>query len=147
MGSTLIFWKLKTALLAAIVLIAGCSQPIPEGRPLTGNVSFDGKPLASGYITFEPQSGQQTQAGAEITAGKYQTQAQKFIAPGRYAVAIVGGAEMPPSDISPGTPEFEAAAAKLKDKVVPKKYNVNSTLVAEVTAEGDNVFDFALTSK
>ncbi|WP_428305062.1 hypothetical protein [Lacipirellula sp.] len=141
------FLKLQAASLIAIVFVAGCSQATPEGKPLTGNVSFDGKPLASGYITFEPQSGQQTQAGATITAGKYATQANKEITPGLYAVAIVGDAELPPSDISPGTPEFEAAVAKLKNKALPKKYNVNSTLVAEVTAEGKNVFDFALTSK
>jgi hypothetical protein len=135
-------------ILVFLLAATGCSRGNARGRlPISGTVTLDGQPLESGYITFEPKGTQNTQAGASIVAGKFEIPQPAGAAPGHYAVAVMAGAGKPLGNLSPGTPEYEAAALKKDTERIPRKYNVKTTLVADVQTDGENVFTFNLTSK
>lgn len=65
--------------LAVVLLVAGCGR---ESHPLSGTVSFDGKPVADGYITFFPTAG--TSRGTPIQSGQYELD----VPPGEYRVLV-----------------------------------------------------------
>jgi hypothetical protein len=132
------------------LIALGCGgQKNKHGRlPISGTVALDGQPLKNGYVVFEPKSGQPTQSGGMIYGGKFEVPAVDGAVPGMYSVAIYSEDDSAPNTkFQPGTPEYEAAAKKAPKKQLPAKYNVNSELTAEVTAEGENFFPFNLSSK
>ncbi|MFM8272040.1 MAG: hypothetical protein ACKODX_06855 [Gemmata sp.] len=62
------------AAIAALALGAALSAPGCSDSPtatVTGAVSYDGKPVKSGHVTFTPTDGKGPTAGALITDGKY----------------------------------------------------------------------------
>lgn len=62
--------------LVAVVVAGGCA-PKPEwGGPVSGAVTFEGKPLKSGAVTFVGATGHAR--NAEIVDGKYQIDAPPF---------------------------------------------------------------------
>lgn len=133
---------------AGVVAIAGCG---PRGAqrdalPISGMVTLDGQPLKSGYVVFEPKGGQPTQSGGMISDGVFNVPAQHGAAPGAYSVAIFAEGETAPIQATPGTPEYEAAAARKSTNKIPPRYNFNTQLTAEVTRDGENHFAFELTS-
>jgi len=145
---TVHFRSLARVLIACLVF-AGCGgKSDPYARvPITGTVTLDGKPLPKGYFILEPIGGQPTQSGGMIQNGTFNVPEQHGPVPGKYSVAIFSGADETPTQLAPGTPEAEAAAKKSQSERVPKKYNIQTTLVLEVTADGDNEFPFDLYSK
>ena len=68
----------RQTLLKAICLMAlGCGDDGPKKYPITGNVSYGGKPIIYGDIRFEPKEGlnnQQTMAISSIEDGKFKTE-------------------------------------------------------------------------
>lgn len=112
-------------------------------------MTLDGAPLQSGHIVFEPKSGQPTQSGGMIYDGKFDVPEAHGAAPGAYTVAIYAGETAPDLKGEPGTPEYEAAAMKVKSRGerVPRNYNIETELTAEVKADGENFFPFELVSK
>jgi hypothetical protein len=138
------------ALLAAA--IGGCSGAPTDDRPLqsvTGQVTLDGQPLARGLIRFEPSSPEATTAGgATIDQGQFALDRDAGLVPGNYRVSITGlGPETPaPANEGEQAPGPETGKAPLKEPI-PARYNVQSTLTAEVGGDRDNTFEFTLTSK
>lgn len=62
--------KTLVALTALSLCLAGCGRD--DGRnPLSGNVTFDGKPLPYGEIVFRPSKG--PEGSATVRDGKYST--------------------------------------------------------------------------
>jgi len=57
------------ALAAAAGLLPGCG---PSTATVSGEVTYDGKPVGDGYITFTPADGKGKDAGGSITGGRYQ---------------------------------------------------------------------------
>jgi hypothetical protein len=73
--------------LAAVVLavLAGCGS----GRlPVHGDVTFDGKPVDLGTISFEPADGQGRATGGKIMDGKYELVGNTASQPGKKIVRI-----------------------------------------------------------
>lgn len=70
---------LAFGLLTAVTL-HGCGGGIPK-YTVTGTVTYEGKPIRAGTITFEPREGPVTQ----------ETMAFAVIRDGKYEVEIVGG--------------------------------------------------------
>ncbi|HMO83901.1 MAG TPA: hypothetical protein PKC18_03165 [Lacipirellulaceae bacterium] len=110
---------------------------------------MDGRPLKSGYLVFEPRSGQATQSGGMIAEGKFDVPKKHGAEPGLYSVAIFAEGAVPATKAEPGTPEYEAALAASKGEqvVIPAKYNVTTQLTAEVKAGERNTFDFDLVTE
>ncbi|MFI4876824.1 MAG: hypothetical protein ACIALR_15845 [Blastopirellula sp. JB062] len=82
-----------TSLWIALLLIAfsGCQGPT-NGAQIEGNVTYDGQPLSSGTISFEPDSSKQNQglvAYAPIIDGKFETDPEFGVGEGPYVVRIM----------------------------------------------------------
>jgi hypothetical protein len=122
-----------------------------DGLPrehISGTVTLDGTPLASGSIQFTPVGQGDVKnpalsAGAPIASGAYDIPKQVGLTPNQYTVSIssAAGSSAAPANEPPGPAQAPAKEA------VPEKYNRSSTLTAEVKAGADNTFNFDLTSK
>jgi hypothetical protein len=126
--------------LTACILLAGpgCGS---GNVPVAGDVTYEGQPIDDGAITFVSQGGEpETKASCHIAGGKYKFEADRGPAPGKYRVEVTWlkktGKKVPTGD---GDPQDE------KVQVLPAKFNVQSTLTAEVKS-GTRKLDFALTA-
>lgn len=134
---------------ALAVALSGCGGG--DGLPrqaVSGEVTFEGKPLESGSITFVPTGPDQTSsAGGIIADGQYEIARNEGPTPGPYKVMIFttsGGVEAPAEEeAAPG--EFVPVSKKKASMVLPVRYNHESELTAQVEDGGKNVFNFALT--
>jgi hypothetical protein len=130
-------------LTALCCVVSGCGDSDSLGRrAVSGSVTFHGQPLDYGAIRFEPKDQDQgVGGGAVIEAGKYYIDQELGLPPGSYKVWITasGTANEAPVEEAPGeTPR------NLAKERIPPQYNVNTQLVAEVTAAGDTEFNFDL---
>jgi len=127
--------------------LVGCgeSDKLPR-EAVSGTVSVEGKPLKSGLITFVPnESNTPTQGGALILEGKYTVPKNQGLVPGKYRIIITspedkGEIIFDKTNNAPGLPPIPAK------EVIPRQYNSESLLSAEVTAGGKNIFEFNLVS-
>ncbi|WP_406693366.1 hypothetical protein V5E97_20290 [Singulisphaera sp. Ch08] len=142
--------EIRVIAIAAIIALGmtGCSGKTDDYPrvPFSGAVTLDGKPLVSGYIIFEPKSQILTQSGGMIQHGKFEVPREDGAIPGTYSVGIFSGAETP-TNLDVATPEGEKAARKIRGELVPRHYNIDTTLTAEIKAEGPNTFQFDLSTK
>lgn len=124
--------------LAFVSVVLGCG----EGRSVVkGRITFDGKAIEKGAISFEPADGQGQTSGAEIKNGNYELTGRATLSPGMKIVRIRAsrktGRKVP---IMPGS-------SQLMDEVqefIPINFNTKSTLKREVVAGKINEFDFDL---
>jgi hypothetical protein len=139
--------KVATPLLAAcvaITLFAGCGGPDSDRASISGKVTFDGEPVKTGQIAFEPQ-GQGRFGIAQIVDGAYQMPPQQGPTPGKYTVRIT--AERPTGKQAPSTPDASGRpAGESYEQYIPAKFNERSELSVEIGAEPNAVHDFALTA-
>jgi len=118
-----------------------------DRQSVSGAVSLDGAPLKEGQIQFFPaaNAAEAIATGGKITDGKFSIPQADGPIPGTYTVQITasGGEQAKPegNDGMPGT------GPKHDKELIPAKYNVQSTLKAEVKSGADNTFDFPLVSK
>jgi hypothetical protein len=83
---------LASALLAAL-LASACDRPGANLHRVTGRVTWQGQPVPTGLIRFEPDAAAgNTGPGvvAEISQGRYATPRDKGVVGGRYRVVISG---------------------------------------------------------
>ena len=79
-------WSLCLGLL---FLATGCGKPGPRRAAVSGAVTYDGKPLKSGRITFEPAPGVPgPSTAAEITDGSYEIPIEMGAAVGKNIVRV-----------------------------------------------------------
>ncbi|MBN9120536.1 MAG: hypothetical protein J0I06_15520 [Planctomycetes bacterium] len=120
-------------LAAAIVALSGCGDGAGRTAKVSGKVTFDGKPLDQGTITFRsPNKGAPLQSG-DIKEGKYECSSPV----GKVTVGI---------EAFQPTPAGEQTGMG-KRNYIPEKYNVKSELTADVSESGPNEFNFDLRSK
>ncbi len=125
----------------APVFIAGCSSA-PEGPtmcPVSGTVSFDSEPVSEGRIQFRKAEGDQKAFSGDIKDGKYSLETEA----GKMTVAIT--ASRPSGKFDTSNPDDPPQP--IGEMYIPKKYNDETTLTAEVTTSGENVFPFELAGK
>ncbi|MDR3620961.1 MAG: hypothetical protein P4L85_16535 [Paludisphaera borealis] len=129
--------------LATSIAAAGCSDEGPVRQAVSGTVALDGKPLATGSITFVPVEGA-TAATAEVVDGAFQTGRSTGPAPGRYQVEIVAvqstGKTIP-------HPDFPETTIEEVRNLVPPRYNVKTELKAEVKPDANEPYKFDLSSQ
>ena len=77
-----------------LLLAAGCGETGPALVPLAGSVTFKGRPVPAGYLTFTPPAGAGSVRVVQIKDGRYDTAAaadpQKGVHPGPNQVRIAG---------------------------------------------------------
>jgi hypothetical protein len=136
--------KFKLGLTAfALLALCGCGGK-KAGIPLSGSVTFDGVPVETGQIVFEPQ-GAGTMTITQIGNGTYQLPADRPAQPGRYLIRIT--ADRPTGRIRPADPRsHEDQATEELEQFIPEKYNTRSELILELTDQSSEKHDFDLTS-
>ena len=132
-------------LLFAVVLLTllGCGGP--PRTSVSGKVTFDGQPVATGQIVFEPQAAGRLGI-AQISDGAYAMPAEHGPTAGTYVVRITANR---PSGrkTKAGRGANGPSLVDQHEQFLPAKYNDQSELKAEVSGEGAIVRDFILTTK
>ncbi|HEX5102548.1 MAG TPA: hypothetical protein VFV87_01975 [Pirellulaceae bacterium] len=129
-------------LLAAVVFLAGCGGERLDLVPVSGQITFDGKPLKTGAVSFHPvETTGHVPTGIINSDGRYtlSTSYQPGAPPGRYKVVVhaTEPVEVNPGKASPGLPK----------SIIPTRYNDASTtpLDREVAAgNATDVYDLRL---
>jgi hypothetical protein len=127
----------------ALAVLAGCGS----GRfPVHGDVTFGGKPVIEGTISFEPADGQGRATGGKIIDGKYELIGNTASQPGKKIVRIFAsrktGRKVPAGPWAPPGQTVDEV-----ESYIPAIYNTESTLACEVVAGGSSQIDFNLKSK
>jgi hypothetical protein len=136
--------RLFTSLLltACCLGLIGCGgEDGPKTASISGKVTFDGEPLPKGEIILRPADGGTGRSDAgtiengeftfESTLGKKRVEIR--------AMRTVAGAVEQTLETGETGTELE--------QYIPQQFNDKSTLEAEVTEDGENTFDFPLTSQ
>jgi len=126
--------------LALCLIIAGLSGCYSEGpQPVSGTVTVDSQPLASGEILFVPEDGQQGAEAGTIENGKFALKSKT----GKMKVQITSQREIA------GKTERGAMGESLAktEQFLPAKYNTATVLTADVPEGGKSDYEFALDSK
>jgi hypothetical protein len=140
-------FRLRFRLAAALGLLAaaGCGGPADpfERFPAEGAVTLDGAPLKAGTILFVPEK-EGAASTADVKEGAFRLAKSEGLSPGPYRVEVYSvrptGKKVPGGD-DPQTLVDETV------NVVPRHYNVQSTLKAEVPPGGPAApLSFALSS-
>jgi hypothetical protein len=141
---------IRALLICGSLAVAGCGGSTDElpRRPVTGTVTFDGKPLERGTIAFQPESGLPTAAAVPVNGGSYSVARQQGLVPGTYKVSVSSSAPTTAAvDPATGTPPPPGKPTPPPRELLPTRYNASTELSVEVKAEGSNSFDFTLTSR
>jgi hypothetical protein len=125
--------------LLLLVLVFGCSSDTKHGI-VTGMVSFDGQPLKSGNIRFDPADGHSATADAMITDGKFSA----TVPPGEKRVSITAPKIIGTKKVyeTPNSPTVD-----LTEEMLPKRYNAQSELKVTVKLGNQELPAFDLKSK
>ena len=127
-------------LLAGMTTLAliGCQRN--ERRPLAGEVTLDGKPLAGATISFQPAPGSTggTSGALLDPEGRFSISAQQGLIPGKYAVTIQKWK---------GTGRFrlDNETHQRVEITAPIPFKEDGKLEATITEGGPNHFEFRLT--
>ena len=138
---------LIAVLTAAAAACAGCNR---SGRlPVSGTVTVDGQPLASGDIAFAPASpGPGNSAGAAIERGKYSISAEQGLLPGDYKVSIHAfrgtGKKNWDGMGDPTAPESQKKYVEQLEQYIPPRYNDSTELTASIRPGKANSLNFDL---
>jgi len=138
-----------TAVVGSVIAIAsGCGRGNPLGRlPISGTVTFEGRPLDKGVIEFSPCKEVGTVGtGARIDNGRYAIPTLKGLPPGEYRVRIFSPKDAKMVAKSAGAPG-PAAAAGYGIERIPPKYNTRTNIIVTIGAKGPMVFDFDIETK
>jgi hypothetical protein len=123
------------ACLASVTWIAGCGGN-PDLADVRGVVTLDGQPLPDAFIMFTPEGGVGTVSFGQSTSdGSYRMRFTE-----KEYGAFIGS-----NKVSIGTGDVSSDGTGKVKEVVPKVYNTETTLVADVKS-GKNTFDFDLKS-
>jgi hypothetical protein len=135
----------QRVLLVAVVsaVTSACGPAADPGyRPVSGTISLDGEPLAEAIVSFLPDGEGSSGTGRTDDSGRYTL----FYASQRPGAKVGLNRVMisKESSVSRADSEF-AAPDEEEGELLPSRYNIKTELTATVE-EGDNVFDFQLTT-
>jgi len=150
-GSTAIRTAQVLAWPVALLLLAGCGSGRPETVPVSGKITYDGKPVTEGKIVFHPEQGRSAsgQIGPDGSYTLTTFDKGDGAVLGKHRVTIkstrVTGPQQPKSFAE------EVAQGQQKDAkpspggqvqwLVPAKYAAKKTtpLTADVTRDGEPI--------
>jgi hypothetical protein len=135
---------LETATTFFLWLAVGCSPADGLNRQaMSGTVTVDGQPLASGAILFEPQTERSgTAVGATIRHGRFVISRDQGAVPGTYRVRVYASSG---KQALPTKGQTERTPRPMVERL-PARYNAQTELRAEVIVRRDNKYVFDLSS-
>jgi len=136
-----VFAALGVALVLSLVP-AGCDSGGPVMGRVSGTVTYKGKPIEKGTISFSPTDGQRPSATGTITNGSYTLQTTE---PGDGAV--VGEYRVAFSDIDSAqlNTDLPGMPVKVAKSALPKKYsNPGESGKTAKVDKGGNTINFEL---
>ena len=140
-----------TVLVCAAAFLCGCSDPLATDYSglglveVSGTVTLDGDPLPGATVIFEADD-QTYSFGRTDASGRYElmfNSEKSGVIPGRKIVRITMGPVGEEADA--GEPDEGEDSPALPGVAIPARYNAQSELTADVSAE-HNEFDFDLLS-
>lgn len=136
---------LVAGMLAGMLAASGCT-PLPVPAGCQGEISYEGKPVATGHIRFFPLSGTRGPGASTIVRdGRYLISVGPGLTEGVYLVAVMAtrptGRKLRPE---PGY-EGEGPVAE-EESYIPERFNASSRLRVTLAA-GENNHDFHLPPK
>ena len=128
--------------LLSVLTVAGCAESVktvgPPKDQVSGTVTYDGSPLVRGQIIFVDVGEDPRKYGGDVIHGKFEIECT----PGEKKVVVEGFREGPE-----GTgDEIGLGGIGAVEQYLPARYNEATELTAEVTAGGQNTFQFDLKS-
>jgi hypothetical protein len=130
--------------LLGLVILAGCG-PTTDRKEVSGKVTLDGVPLDGGSIRFSSTGEKKMSSGAMVNDGQYEIPRAKGLLPGTYRVELNAPDDSVPP-VAVRTPGGGSGGLAAPERI-PSEYNDNSKHTIDVTADGDNQFDFEVVSK
>jgi hypothetical protein len=125
-----------TASLLVISVFCGCGPSGPATYPVSGTIKVDGQLLKEGLIVFRDSN---SSAAYQLTDGNYSLRATA----GLKQIEITAYRETGRFD----RPDPDEPPIPIKEQYIAPKFNVKTELEQEVSPEGENVFDFDVTSR
>jgi hypothetical protein len=129
------------------LVLIGLSGGCGDGKVrLRGTVTYEGKPVERGIITFDPADGQGPNTGGEIVQGTYHLTTNTGVLPGKKIVRI-RAFRATGRRIEAGPPAPPGTLVDEIEAYIPARYNDQSTLTVEIIAGKENEIDFNLPVK
>ena len=131
----------RVLLATGFLVSAGCGGG--GGAPVSakGVVTFDGKPVDEGSISFEPADGQGPTLGGTIEGGRYECSGPSGAGAKRVRIR---GVLKTGRKIEVGPPSPKGVMVDEIKGPIPPAYNDKSTLTADLAAGKANECNFAL---
>lgn len=117
--------------LSTLCLLGCGGAGLPPMHPVSGTVTFAGKPVESGTIVFDPADGKGIAAMGTIENGQIKAE----VPAGEKILRISAMRE---------SAEKDQYGEVVTESYIPEKYNVNSQIKQTVSAEEANQFDIKL---
>ena len=116
-----------------LVPALGCGKPIRPGfAAVTGEVTFEDKPIPQGWIQFEPTGSKMPPESVRIEDG-------------RDRGVVRAGASRVRIEAARGTGKIsEISGQEIEESYIPSRYNKKTELEANVLEHQANGFDFHL---
>jgi len=128
-------------LVAAVLAVAGCSDPHAGRMEVSGTVKLKGDPVKDGAIlTFVPLESQGTEAQTSTTGGAFKIPRQNGLKPGKYFVQATAADGKAPAPVDPNAGPAPTGTNTFFKELVPKAWNDKKHEVT-VTKEGPNNFE------
>ncbi len=129
-------------LLIAALSAGGCGDS--RRQRVEGTVTFDGQPIADGYICLTPMEGTPgPTAGGPIVDGRFTIAAEKGPFAGKFRAEVTASRPGKRMVFDPETGQNVAA----REQFIPAKYNSQSELTVTLAAGKSEPVELALTSK
>lgn len=124
--------RLGIIVVLGVLLLQSCSGSgaVPT-YPVTGSVTFGGKPIEKGSIVFDPADGQGTSAMGGIENGQFTAQ-------------VPAGEKILRISAVRTTDQKDQYGSLISESYVPAKYNLESEIKKTVKPNEENKFDLAL---
>ena len=131
-------YNIYAALFATFaIFLIGCDRG-PRLYPVSGTVQYKGENVKFGTINFRAADG--STGAAQVVDGKYTIPAEGGLTPGEYKVAI----NYPDPKIPPPSGTEAPGEAIPQREMLPKKYNDETELTAQVKADTNKDISFQI---
>ncbi|MCC9605548.1 FixH family protein [Blastopirellula sp. JC732] len=115
-----------------LLLAVGCGSSDPNMIPISGSVSYQGKPITDGVVRFVPAENSSAPVRvAQVIDGSYELAGRFSLMPGTYQIQIEGfeGEDLPLSEAG--------QQASQRKQILPAQYNAKSKLEPLTVSQGD----------